>query len=232
MIICLYHGSSINSVNLEQTSNITNYIDQFTDDIVISAYYSKKAVQNLKANHNILIDYYLDVIKDNYHQDQIFILITNIMNGIEYKKILQNIKEIDIDSKVKLTKNLMHPQYINKFVNCLENTNEYTVYIGHGNRKDHDCYNQLNNLLNAKNIKVITLYDDVNNVINNLEHKCITLKPLMITKAYHVTNDIENSMLDLLKDTNVQIIMDNKPLCFNQKLLLLLKQNILEITKK
>ncbi len=218
MIICLYHGSSMKKVNEEQTSQITSAIsNKFSDKEVVACYYSKHVLAAMERRQTPIANY-RQVLSDNYDKhEQIIILITNMMNGKEYESICKHVKTIDVCNKIKMTKPILSAENIHHFAQCLNNDYN-TIFVGHGNHFDNKQYDQLDKLLVKNNNYVITLKDDFNQFIGQRVAPCnVTVKPLMITSAYHAKIDIEQKLVSQLEAAGFIVDADLAPLASNKQ---------------
>ncbi len=230
MIICLYHGSSFKEVNETQTRVMTEYIKSaFPTENIIEAYYSKHVLETMMRRGTPLLSFE-ECLKSNYNNEQIYVLITNMMAGEEYKRILDTIARVDVDNKVKSTKYLLDKSNIYNLAEAIVEKDRTTLHIGHGNTINNSDYQMLNDILTESNNYVTTLKSDIDSVISeNLYSKKVLIKPLMITSAYHAKHDIEVIIKNKCEKLGYNPILDLSPLATNQKILQMCVSNLSEL---
>ncbi len=226
MILCVYHGSTFKDVNELQTGVITEQIRAtFTDHRVEECYYSEH-VQKIMERRNTPIKTFAQALEENYREEEIYVLLTNMMNGIEYQKILQIIKLIDVQKKVKHTKNLLDSSIIDELAMAIVNRETPTLFIGHGNDIDNQDYQLLNSKLVKDNNIVTTLK---NEQIIELVGENTLIKPLMITSAFHAKKDIEVTLYNQCLEQGIKPQLDLSPLALNPNIHQLLINQLLKL---
>lgn len=230
MILCVYHGSSFKAVNETQTANITKAVTEyFSDQQVIECYYSTHVLAIMERRETPLLAFKQALI-DNYDShEQIYILLTNMMNGSEYQAILKTIAEVDSDHKVKVTKYLLDKSNVYDIAEAVVDPDNPTLYIGHGSLNNNRDYQMLNDILVEDNNYVSTLHSDLKTATANFYSKNIIVKPLMITSAYHAKRDIEVTLKEQLIELGYNPIIDLQPLALNSKLVSSLVNNLIEL---
>ncbi len=233
MIICLYHGSSFKDVNETQTRMITNFIEtKFPNHKIIESYYSNHVLSVMERRNTPLLSFY-KAIEDNYQtEDNIYVLATNMMNGSEYQKIIDFISCVDSEGKIKITKPLLDSTNIDALEVILGRERANTLFVGHGMVNNNREYEQLNANLNNKSIYVTTLKSDTKSIIaNGDQNKLLTIKPLMITCAYHAKKDIEISFDKQCQSLGYQTHVELQPLALNYDIHKLLYKCLNELIK-
>ncbi len=227
MIICLYHGSSFKEVNESQTKAMTEYIkSSFQNHYVTEAYYSKHVLETMVRRGMPLVSFEQCLV-DNYHNEHIYVLITNMMDGEEYNRILDTIAKVDVDKKVKSTKYLLDKSNIYNLADAIVEKDITTLHIGHGNTINNSDYQMLNDILSESNNYVTTLKSDIDSVIReNLYSKKVLIKPLMITSAYHAKHDIEVIIKNKCEQLGYTPTLDLSPLASNQNILQMCVSNL------
>ncbi|WOO89716.1 sirohydrochlorin cobaltochelatase [Mollicutes bacterium LVI A0078] len=230
MIICLYHGSSFKEVNESQTKVMTDYIkSSFPDHSVTEAYYSKHVLETMVRRGTPLVSFE-QCLASNYNNEHIYVLITNMMDGEEYKRILDTIAKVDTDNKVKSTKYLLDKSNIYNLAEAIIEKDITTLHIGHGNTINNSDYQMLNDILSESNNYVTTLKSDIDSVISeNLYSKKVLIKPLMITSAYHAKHDIEVIIKNKCEQLGYTPTLDLTPLATNKKILQMCVSNLSEL---
>lgn len=230
MILCVYHGSTFKEVNETQTRKITDYIAaSFAEQEVIECYYSSHVLEIMERRNSPLISFQ-EALTSNYENDEIYILITNLMNGEEYQKIIETIKTIDIDNKVVSTPYLLDKSNVYNIAEAIVDKHNSTLFVGHGNDIDNSDYQRLNLLLNEDSNAVTTLKSDLDGVLAaNFYNKNIILKPLMITNAYHAKRDIEVNLKNELIARDYKPVIELSPLCENEQVLGMFVENLKNI---
>lgn len=230
MIICLYHGSSFKEVNETQTKVMTDYIkSSFPNHNVTAAYYSKHVLETMARRGTPLLGFEQCLI-DNYNNKHIYVLVTNMMDGEEYNRILDTIVKVDVDNKVQTTKYLLDKSNIFNLAEAVIEKSITTLHIGHGNTINNSDYQMLNDILSESNNYVTTLKSDIDNVISeNLYSKKVLIKPLMITSAYHAKHDIEVIIKNKCEQLGYTPTLDLSPLATNKKILQMCVSNLSEL---
>lgn len=230
MILCVYHGSSFRTVNETQTANITKAVSEhFANQKVTACYYSSHVLEIMERRDTPLLGLKQALI-DNYDsQEQIYVLLTHMMNGTEYQNALKVISEIDTQHKVKVTKYLLDKSNIYGLAEAIVDKHQSILYIGHGSLNNNSDYQMLNDILIEDNNYVSTLHSDIDDATANFFDKQIIVKPLMITSAYHAKRDIEVTLKEQLVELGYNPIIDLQPLAFNNKLIKLLINNLTEL---
>lgn len=228
MILCVYHGSSFKEVNTSQTANITAKVkSHFKDMGVIECYYSTHVLRLMERRGTPLLSFE-QALQDNYNQhSNIYVLITNMMNGAEYQNVLEQISKIDSEGKVKATNYLLAKEYIYDVAEAIKCSDEPTLFIGHGNTNNNSDYQRLNSILKVDDNIVTTLRNQLEPVLN--EHfisKRLVVRPLMITSAYHAKRDIEAKLYEQLTALGYKPTLDLRPLSQNDKLIDVLINNL------
>lgn len=232
MIICLYHGSTFKDVNQNQTAKITAAVElAIPTQVVIEAYYSQHVLDVMERRNQQLLGFKQALI-DNYDQDKLYVLITNVMDGAEYQNILATINEIDVDNKVVATSYLLDESNIYDLAPAIR-TEQPTLFIGHGNDIDNRDYERLNSILEQDDNYVTTLKSDLSAVLNtHFYNKHLTIKPLMITSAYHANQDINRLAKEVCIGLGYVPNIDLEPLAVNslvQQLLIRNLQSLIEL---
>lgn len=213
MVICLYHGSSIASINELQTGAITNYLSANLAERVIEAYYSKIVCNKLGTANK----YYLDVLTENYDDvDEIKILVTNLIPGEEYQKICRRIKKLDVAGKVTITSPLITCDAIESFLPLIA-TSSPTLYIAHGSNQEIAEYQLLKESLVARGDNLLLMSEDLNNFVqeNNLPTDFV-IKPLMFTRGHHFNQQIKQEIYPWFIDNGFNPLIDNQALYENE----------------
>lgn len=234
MILCVYHGSTYKGVNELQTALITRRVSEhFTNQQVIPCYYSKPVLDTMKRREIPLVSF-TDVLTAEYaSQRQIYVLITNMINGYEYQKILSTIAEIDFEHKVYITEYLLSEQNVYNFADCIVNKNNPTLFVGHGTTTSNRDYARLNELLKDNGNVVSTLDSELKPVMDqHFISKRLIVRPLMFTSGYHVKNDIEQTVVIKLKQLGYKPIVDLRPLCHNSRVIDFLIANLAELIEE
>ncbi len=233
MIICLYHGSSFKEVNETQTAAITNsVIAAFPNQEVIAAYYSSH-VQAIMERRGTPLLGIKQAIEDNYHHDNIYILVTNMMNGEEYQNVLKTINQVDPEHKVKHTNYLLDKTNIYNIAEAVVDKDTPTLFIGHGNTIDNSDYQMLNQILEVDGNFVTTLKSDVEAVLNqHFYNKHLNIRPLMITSAYHAKKDIEVDINQICVDLGYKPTTLLSPLATNTKVQQMLIDNLQQLIEE
>lgn len=230
MIICLYHGSSFKNVNTEQTGALSTYIAQeFANEKVVEAYYSSHVLQIMKRRGTPLLSLE-EAILENYDQEQITILITNMMNGVEYQNILKTVMHLDVDHKVKMTNYLLNSDNLVNIAQAITESERQVLFIGHGNDNCNRDYQSLNELTKLKHNYVATLKSDLAQIMNLIDqNQPVVIKPLMLTSAYHAKRDIEQVLMPQLIAEDYTVEVDLTPLVENEKVRKLFIEQLHEI---
>ncbi len=228
MILCVYHGSSFKTVNETQTANITTQVAaHFPDQAVVRCYYSNHVLEIMERRQTPLLSFKQALISNYQNEDQIYVLITNMMNGSEYQAIIETITDIDIDGKVKATKYLLDKSNLYNIAEAIVDVDNPTLFIGHGSVANNDDYKQLNDILAEDDNYVTTLHSEFKVVASEYFYaKKITVKPLMITSAYHAKRDIEVGLNEQLIELGYTPTIDLTPLCLNPKIVACLIENL------
>lgn len=201
MIICLYHGSSFKGINDEQTGNLTKFLSQNINCEITEAYYSKVVCDKLQRRSGIDM-YFESIIKTTYHtREKIFILVSNLIDGEEYRHVLKTVKNLDVANKIKLSKPLITSDSVASVAKTIS-SDIPTLYVAHGSNINQNEYQLLGEKLKLNNCFLFTLKDDLPTFLreNKLPHS-FNLMPFMITYGYHGKIDIEqviyNQLLEL-----------------------------------
>ncbi len=234
MIICLYHGSSFKNVNAEQTKPITKLIkERFTQEEVIEAYYSEHVCEKLWRREQIDMNF-KTILNAVYEENsEIKILATNMIDGEEYQQIINDIKEIDYDNKIKITKPLLDKTTIYDVAEVLVDDSKPIVHVGHGSNQSEKDYQFLNEILEEDGNYAITLKTDFQMFLNDkIMDKQFVIRPLMFTSGYHVKLDIEKRLVEIAKASgyNPQVMSDG--LCKQSEIVEILISNLFNLTKE
>lgn len=227
MILCVYHGSSFKGVNEEQTKLITESIaNAFPNHNVSECYYSSHVLKTMKRRNTPLLSFE-EALKFAYSKEEkIYVLITNLMNGVEYQKIVDGVKAIDIASKVKLTPYLLEKSNVHQLAEAIVNKDKPTIFMGHGNNCDNNDYKRLNDILSEDSNLVMTMHCDINEALKDFYNKNIVVKPLMITSAYHAKCDIGVDLKAKLEALGYKPEVELSPLALNQNIHTMMISNL------
>lgn len=229
MILCVYHGSSFKDVNESQTANITNAIkESFPTHDVIDCYYSTHVLEVMKRRNTPLYSFE-EALKDNLENEQIYVLITNMMNGFEYQNILKTIEKYNSKNTIQHTKYLLDKSNLYSLAEAVVDRNNSTLFIGHGNDLNNSDYQFLNDILSEDNNFVTTLHSDIEKVCDNFYNRNIIVKPLMITSAYHANRDISVTVKSKLENLGYTPKINLDPLALNKQIINLLIHNLNEL---
>ncbi|WOO87890.1 sirohydrochlorin cobaltochelatase [Mollicutes bacterium LVI A0039] len=233
MIICVYHGSSFKEVNESQTAKITAHITaQFPEQEVIECYYSSHVLKTMERRQTPLLSF-KQALTSNYHNSEIYVLITNLMNGEEFQNILKTVDSIDVEQKVKHTNFLLSPDNISSLASAVVDKSQPTLFIGHGNDIDNSDYKLLNDILKVDHNYVTTLKANIAEILeNNFPDKNVCLKPLMITSAYHAKRDIELNIKQLCEELGYTPNLDLTPLALNVNAHKMFENNLKNLMEK
>lgn len=233
MILCVYHGSSFKEVNETQTANITKAVrTSFPHQEVVECYYSSHVLAIMERRETPLLGL-KQALSDNYDsQEQIYVLLTNMMNGTEYQNVLATIAELDVDNKVTTTKYLLDKSNVYNIAEAVVDKENPTLYIGHGSLNNNYDYQMLNDILIEDNNFVSTLHSDIKVATANFYNKNLIIKPLMITSAYHAKRDIEVTLKSQLIELGYNPIIDLEPLALNHRLVTSLINNLSELIEE
>ncbi len=230
MIICVYHGSTFKDVNKLQTGVITKQIKlAFPEQKVVECYYSEHVQKIMKRRETPILSF-KEALEKNYHEEEIYILNTNLMNGTEYHKNLQIINLIDVNQKVKYTKNLLNQEIITELAAAIANKSQKTLFIGHGNDINNSEYHKLNEELKKHGNIVTTLKEANENILNLIDDDTL-IKPLMITSAFHAKKDIEVTLYNQCIEQGKNPQLDLSPLALNPNIHQLLINQLCKLIK-
>ncbi len=216
MIICLTHGSSNEKVNSEQSNVLTKAIKaHYQTQIVKTAYYSQVVNRRLQKKQ-VKVDLVETLIEANYETEEYFIVVlTTLINGIERKRIVDKINQVDPKQKVKIIDPLLVSKNFEALINLFKEQKDGLLLIAHGNQFVQNEYTDFEAYLqkNAINCKLITLKDEIDYTLIKEQFKQeICVFPLMMIKAHHTKFDIEQKIIPELEINGLSPKLVTEPL--------------------
>ncbi len=223
MIICLTHGSSKPEVNENQSKAIYDLVkNNYPNEEIIESYYSDIVIRRLEKK-KIIINPIETILVRNYHKEaQFIVVLTTLIDGIERQRILNKIKLIDLDNKVKVVDPLLTEKNFPKLSTLFDQINNNILLIGHGNntgenQEYHEFENYLNNPNKNLKFKLITLKEEYNlDDIKVALGENILIYPLMMIQAHHTKFDVENKLIPKLATRGIETELYNQPLIKNK----------------
>ena len=187
---------------------------EFVNFNVFQVYMSEIIIEKMRKEKNIIIYSLSQLLKILYEKnyEKIFIQPLNIINGIEYKKIVEETdlykeKFEIIDVGKPLLSSIEDFENIKTFLEERTKDNrigEGLVLMGHGNKINNDSYKKLDNILKDKPIFICAMegYPNFNMLVerlNRLNINKVTISPLLLFSGKHVRDEMISNEKPSLK---------------------------------
>lgn len=211
--------ASFGTMSVKAKENTVDIIEkqfkkEFFNFDVFQVYMSKIIIDKIKKEKNINTYSLSQLLKILYEKkyEKIFIQPLNIINGTEYKKIVEEANlykerfEI-IDIGKPLLSSVEDFEIIKTFLEERTKNNrvgEGLVLMGHGNKINNDSYKKLDNILKDKPIFICAMegVPDFNMLVerlNRLNIKKVTLSPFLLFSGKHVRDEMVSKERSSLK---------------------------------
>ncbi|TJX13534.1 sirohydrochlorin cobaltochelatase [Tissierella creatinini] len=205
--------------------------DEFKDSLVLRAFTSRMVINKLKKRDNYHVDTpteALEKMKENGIKN-IFIQPLLIIEGIEYEKILREVRDFlneNYDFNIMVGKPLLYFESdYDKVAEILSLDNNPLVYMGHGSEHRADIsYKKLEEIIRNKGFKdvfIATVEGErtIEDVIAELKESSldrVALKPFMLVAGDHARNDMasdeDDSWKSMLEKDGIEVDVEIKGL--------------------
>lgn len=207
------------TMSIKAKKNTTDIIEEqfkrkFLEFNIFQVFLSNIIIEKIKKENNIQIhnlSQLLEILyKENY--DKVFIQPLNIIKGIEYEKILEEVELYkEKFQTIKIGKPLLNDKEDFEIIkNFLEyrtknyKIDEGLVLMGHGNKINDDSYMKLDNILKDKAIFIYAMegYPDFNILLERLNKfnvNKIILSPFLLFSGKHVRDEMASKEKSSLK---------------------------------